>query len=280
MEAIRSSGFWGTTKPYCSFCGWNQLAAKELARASLKGAPKNLLFFAAFFGFFGYLYKSEVVIFPFLFLSVFVVGDAIASWRKLKLLEASHPAVAYANPLTSVIVGKKALNQVPVSGHHHLWSLSKPRRVRFKPVARIFAVILPISWIFIAFFGYQIVRDQIEESRSLPTLGKLVPLLLFALIWTFVGITTIKSARKDRKLFAEGDLAIATVTHQKLSGGKHRHSGIRYEFKDHAGRLVEGKGTDDSWELYEDMEVPVFYDPENPGKNVAICSALCEIRTD
>ena len=74
MEAISGSSFWGSFKPYCSFCGWNRQAAKELALASLKGAPKTLLFFAAFFGFFGYLYKSEVVVFPFLFLSVFVTS--------------------------------------------------------------------------------------------------------------------------------------------------------------------------------------------------------------
>jgi hypothetical protein len=237
-----------------------------------------LLFFAAFFGFFGYLYKSEVVVFPFLFLSVFVVGGAIASWRRLKLLEASHPAV-YPNTPTSEITGKKALKQVPI-GAHLLWGLSKPRRVRLKPFARIMTVAFPISWIIIAFFGYMIAADQIEESHPFPALGNLVPLLLIALIWSFVAITTIRRARKDRKLLAEGDLAIAVVTRQKLNGGKHRTSEIRYEFKDKAGKLVEGKGIDDSWELYEDMEVPVFYDPDNSGRNVAICSALCEIRED
>jgi hypothetical protein len=73
---------------------------------------------------------------------------------------------------------------------------------------------------------------------------------------------------------------MAIVTHQELSGGKVRQSKIRYEFKDDAGRVVEGGGTDESWELYEDMQVPVFYDPEHPGRNVALCAATCEIRTD
>lgn len=272
------SGFWGTSKPYCSLCGWNLQAAKELARASIKGAPKILLFFAAFFGFFGYLYKAVVVVFPFLFLSVFVVADAIVSWRKLKLLEDSHPTV-HTNTPTSKIIDKSALKQVPKSADN-LWSLSKPRRVRLKPLARIVTVAFPISWIFIAFFGYMIAADQIERSHLFPALSSLVPLLLIASIWSFVAITTISRARIDRKLFAEGDLTMAVVTHQKLSGGKHRTSEIRYEFKDQAGRMVAGKGTDGSWELYEDMEVPVFYDTENSARNVAICSALCEVEDD
>jgi hypothetical protein len=46
MVTMGGSGFWGTSKPYCSFCGWNLQAAKELERASLKQLPKSLLFLA------------------------------------------------------------------------------------------------------------------------------------------------------------------------------------------------------------------------------------------
>src|SRR6266481_5134601 len=92
MEAIGGSGFWGTSKPYCSFCGWNLERAKETERKSFKQAPWALLFFFAFVGF---VSKSGLTLFPFLFLSVFIVGHAILSWRKWKLLEASHPTAAY-----------------------------------------------------------------------------------------------------------------------------------------------------------------------------------------
>ena len=119
--------------------------------------------------------------------------------------------------------------------------------------------------------------DEIAVSGLLATLRDLGSLLLFALIWSVIGITTIRSARRDRKLLAEGEIAIAIVTHQALSGGRHQQSKIRYEFKDAAGRLVKGGGTDESWKLYEDMEVPVFYDPENPEKNVTLCAATCEL---
>src|SRR6267142_490089 len=241
MEVIGGSGFWGTSKPYCSFCGWNLQLAKEIERESLRQFPRNLLLFARFFAFVGYLSKSGFAFFPFLFLSVFVVGRAIVSWRKLKLLEVSHPAVAYANTLPWAMAAKENIKKTPVNTHLYLSALSKPRMVRFKPVARV---------------------------------------LLFALIWSVIGITIIRSARRDRKLLAEGDVAMAIVTHQELIRGKHRRSQIRYEFRDASGRLVQGKGTDESWGLYEDMEAPILYNPTNPSENVTLCAATCELRID
>ncbi len=280
MEVIGGSGFWGTSKPYCSFCGWNLQLAKEIERESLRQFPRNLLLFAGFFAFVGYLSKSGFAFFPFLFLSVFVVGRAIVSWRKLKLLDASHPATVYTNSLTSVMAAKRSVEQVPANTHQYLWALSKPRRVRLKPAARVITIAFPISWIFIAYFGYQIVRDQIAVSGPLANLRDLGPLLLFALIWSVIGITIIRSARRDRKLLAEGDVAMAIVTHQELIRGKHRRSQIRYEFRDASGRLVQGKGTDESRGLYEDMEAPIFYNPTNPSENVTLCAATCELRID
>ena len=280
MEVIGGSGFWGTSKPYCSFCGWNLQLAKEIERESLRQFPRNLLLFAGFFAFVGYLSKSGFAFFPFLFLSVFVVGRAIVSWRKLKLLEVSHPAVAYANTLPLAMAAKENIKTTPVNTHLYLSALSKPRMVRFKPVARVITIAFPISWIFILYFGYQIVRDEISVSGPLATLRDLALLLLFALIWSVIGITIIRSARRDRKLLAEGDVAMAIVTHQELIRGKHRRSQIRYEFRDASGRLVQGKGTDESWGLYEDMEAPIFYNPTNPSENVTLCAATCELRID
>lgn len=175
MEVIGGSGFWGTSKPYCSFCGWNLQLAKEIERESLRQFPRNLLLFAGFFAFVGYLSKSGFAFFPFLFLSVFVVGRAIVSWRKLKLLEVSHPAVAYANTLPLAMAAKENIKTTPVNTHLYLSALSKPRMVRFKPVARVITIAFPISWIFILYFGYQIVRDEISVSGPLATLRDLAP---------------------------------------------------------------------------------------------------------
>jgi hypothetical protein len=280
MEASGGRGFWGTSKPYCSFCGWNLQLAKEVERASIKQSSWGLLFLASFFAFIGYLFKSGFALFPFLFLSVFIVGGAIESWRKLRLLEAAHPAPVDQNALTSVMAPKGSPNWDRTNAHQYLWALTKPRRVRLKPVARVITIAFPISWIFIVYFGFQIARDEIAVSRSLATLRDLSPLLLFALIWSVIGTMTIRSSRRHRKLLAKGDLAMAVVTHQETTRGRHRQSKIRYEFQDTSGRVVQGTGTDESWRLYEDMEAPVFYNPTNPSENVALCAATCELGID
>jgi hypothetical protein len=278
MEAISGSGFWGSSKPYCSFCGWNLQAAKELEKAFLRELPKTLLLFAAFFGVIGYLFRSGFALVPLLFLSVFIVASAIVSWRKLEQLETSHPAALYTGSLTSSMAANESMRRVRTNANQYLWGLSKPRRVRLKPVPLVISIAFPLSWIFIAFFGYQTVRDQLAASRPLTTLSNLGALLFFALIWSVIGITTIRGARKDRDLLAEGNLALAIVTRQEVVGRKHRQSKIRYEFRDAAGQQVEGEGTDDSWQLYEDMEVPVFYDSENPKRNVALPAASYKLR--
>jgi hypothetical protein len=215
-------------------------------------------------------------------LSIFIIGGAITSWRRLRVLEAAQPTPVYENARTSVIAPKASPKQDRTNAQQYLylWALTKPRRVRLKPVARVITIAFPISWIFIVYFGFQIVRDEIAVSGPLATLRDLGPLLLFALVWSVIGITTIRTARRDRRLLADGNLAIGTVTHQELSGGKHQTSQIQYEFQDSNGRRVHGDGTDESWEVYEDMEVPVFYDPEVPRRNVALCGATCELITD
>jgi hypothetical protein len=260
-EAIGGSGFWGMSKPYCSFCGWNLERAKEFERKSLKQMPWSLLLFAAFFAVVGFLSKSEFALFPFLFLSVFVVGHAIVSWRKLRLLESSHPTDAYTGG---------ARTSPGRSQTVYLQNLQKPRRVRLKQLPRVISIAFPLSTILVAILVY-------EMARLSSKLENLAPLLIFTLIWSVIGIMTIRTARRDRRLLSEGEFAEAVVTSQELTGGKHRRSTIRYQFRSTAGLLVEGQGTDDSRSIYEDMQIAVFYDSAHPSENVALPCASCEL---
>ncbi|HET8925169.1 MAG TPA: DUF3592 domain-containing protein [Candidatus Acidoferrum sp.] len=228
----------------------------------------------------GYLFKSRIAFFPLIFLFVFVVGRAIASWRKLRVLESAHPTAVYENARTSIIAPKAIPQEERANPHQYIWALTKPRRIRLKPVPRALIMAFPASWIVIAYFGYLIARNQVGGASPFVAFGDLAIFVFFALVWSALGITTIRSARRDRKLLAEGNIAMGTVTRQELSRGKHQTSQIQYEFKDATGRRIYGDGTDQSRELYEDMEVPVFYDPDVPTRNVALCAATCELITD
>jgi hypothetical protein len=276
-QTLGGDGFWSTSKPYCSFCGWNVDRAKELERSSLRQLSWTLPLIAAFFGAMAYFLKQEFALFPFLFLCVFMVLTAVVSWKRLKLLNESHSAAEYAVGLASTTAAEQ-IKRNRGSAPHVLLTLTKPRRVRLKPVPLAICVAFPISWIFILYFAFQIVRNAVAASNMGDVISDLGWLLFVACIWSVIGIMTIRSARRDRRLLSEGNVAIAVINHQELTGGKHRRSEIHYEFNDSSGRRSFGQATDESRELYEDMETPVFYDPANPDESVPLTCACCDLK--
>ena len=272
MEAMGGFGFWGTSKPYCSFCGWNVSLAKEIERKALKQLPWIFLLFGMFFAAVAYLSKTEFALFPFLFLSIFIGASAIASWKKLKLLEASHPTTAYEAPLPGVSAAESRTQTDRAAAFEHLRNLATPRQVRFKPVPRVISITFPISVAAGVYWAFLLARAGIAISSDL------FVLLGAAIVWSAIAITSIRRAIRDRKLLAEGSLAIGVVTRQYVTGGKHRRSEIQYEFKDAAGRTYGRSATDDSRTLYEEMETPVFYSPANPEVSVPLATASCELK--
>jgi len=139
-------------------------------------------------------------------------------------------------------------------------------------------IAFPTSWIFILYFGYQIVRDEISVSGPLATLRDLAPLLLFALIWSVIGITNNSQCpERSKAIGCEGDVAMAIVTHQELIRGKHRRSQIRYEFRDASGRLVQVRGPTSPGGCMKTWKHLSSY---NPTKPLGECDALrCYLRT-
>lgn len=264
--------FWGYSKPYCLSCRWNLQFAKEIERASLKQLPWSLLLLGVFFAAFAYLSKTEFALFPFAFLSVFAVARAIASWKKLKIFEAQYPTTAYATPLSSVSAVETKTRTERAAVFEHSRNLAAPRQVRFKLVPRILSIAFPISMIAGIYLASLFVRTGIAIS------GDLFVLLGAAVVWSAIAITSIRRAIRDRKLLAEGNLAIGVITRQYLTGGKHRRSEIEYKFKDAAGCTYVRSATDNARTLYEEMEIPLFYNPANPEISVPLATALCKLK--
>jgi len=275
METTGGKGFWGWSKPHCSFCGWNVALAKKEEQSKLRQLPRAFGLFAVFFAAVAYFSKEGFAFFPFLFLSAILLISAASSWKKLRLLEASHPDSAFATRLSSEMGAKERAKQDGEASYERLRAIPRPRQVQPKRVPRAISIAFPLSGILFAWIGFEILRNGIASSSAL---SNLVPLLFVGLIWSVISISIIRKVRKDRRLLGEGELAIATVTYQELSGGKQRNSRIKYEFKDAAGRLVQSEATDESHTLYEDMQTPVFYNPTDTSENVPLSCASCELR--
>jgi hypothetical protein len=268
------STFWASGKPYCAVCGWNLERAKEGERHSLKRLPLSLLWAGLVFGLVFYLPSqkhSSPGIFPFLFIGLIVVG-AFMSWRRLRALTELRPTASY--PGTSRLV---APVQSPSADdvktrilHDRLVASGQPRRISLKG-STIF-----LSLVFVIIIAAVLTATFIAHQNNPPNANPanvfedVAFFLLFGVIALSMVIGTLRSIIRDRKLLANGDVAIGVVVSQETVGGKSKTSKIKYDFKDAAGRTYTGKSNDETHELYEDMTTLVFYDRDSPARNVAL----------
>jgi hypothetical protein len=167
----------------------------------------------------------------------------------------------------------------------YILSLPKPRRVQANALTLIIIGSLPLASIFLAYSGLQAFLSLRQGSTKPSFLYSATLGLLVAAILIAISSYTFWKFRRDTTLLKYGELAIGVVTHQKLilvgaRAGRRTQSRIRYRFKDPAGQLFQGTGTDNSKKLLVNMAVPVFYKAEDPEQNVSICTAICELRAD
>jgi hypothetical protein len=127
------------------------------------------------------------------------------------------------------------------------------------------ALIVAISTVAIIFLP----RELSPERRILPKVAheQLFVILIMAFVAYQLGVHAMLFFRLVRSIRIERHLANgAMVARGRISDS---NSGrIRYEFLDHANRLVRGAGRDYTMGLYEDMPLAVLYDPNNPSLNM------------
>jgi hypothetical protein len=268
---------WGQSTPYCTVCGWNVERAKERERKALKQLPFAVLWFAFIVGIGGYSssFKSGMGFIAIVFAGV-LAAAAFRSWKKLKDLSRCEPHVKPATDLKLPSSSSPdALRNRIV--YDRLIALGKPRRTKLKKssfvLLAVFACIAGVAlWTFAV--GHQTNRPKANPGN---TITDVAFFLIFGIISTAIVGGTLRSVFRDRRLLADGDIAIAVITSQGIAGGKSKTSRIKYDFKDAAGRVFSGKSYDESRELYEDMQTIVFYNRDNPSENVPVVGAMFKL---
>ena len=82
-------------------------------------------------------------------------------------------------------------------------------------------------------------------------------------------------------MLRDGELAFARVTSQQtVQQGKISYSRIDYEFKTSSGRLIRNSAKDLSQTVFEEMTIPVFYDPLDPARNLTPGATYLRVSTD
>ena len=275
VQAGGGNRFWGWSKPFCTACGWNVALARDRSRSQLRQMGLGLIVVAIILGYDAYSARGKFDLFPFGFFLILIGLCAIVSWKRLKLLVNARLPPDPSSTSASQISATARAKQAREATYQHLQTLPRPRPVRFKSVPRVIFLAFPTSWILIAYFAFKVFPNGLASSSLLTDLA---PLLIIVGVWSVISVVVARRAWRDRKLLQEGDFAMATVTRQTLTGGRHPRSKITYEFKDRAGVQFHCDTTDDSRTLYEEMETPIFYNPANPTENVPLISASCELK--
>lgn len=262
-------------KPFCARCGWN-LARAEAAVAGKNFAVILVPFALAFLGAFAALTaKKSQSPFFFIFPLLFGVVVLIPVWSYYSRRRALAAAKLSVNP-------DLALAQPPLDpALQQLQALPRPRRVRFRFAGNLVAAATVFVLAFViglGVFGLTAARGPRTARRPAPTFPMFIPPLLMLTVFPVVILFPVLRGRRHIPLLRDGELALARVTSQQtIQQGKTSYSQIAYEFKTTSGQLVQNSVRDLTSSVFEDMTIPVFYDPTDPSKNVTPCATYFRI---
>ena len=271
-----------TVKPFCLRCGWNvqkNLLYDERVRKHLPWFwPAFLLLFI----FWGTHDGWGVAIFSCGFIG-FIVGSVhIQVLKDLKRLSAFQSSTGGAAQATTVPTDSGARTVFPAARppsakEELLLSIPRPRPVRLKLGSKIgYGMGIGLSAGFV-WLGVQGLRGHPLFPRlNLP--WSLVSILA-ALFSSYKIWQMWQRDKVYRRLLVEGEVKIARVVSQfmaKSDAKSGKDNVVRYEFELPSGEMFTGECFDYAAAYYEDMTLPVFYDPIE-GKAVGICGCSYEV---
>lgn len=141
---------------------------------------------------------------------------------------------------------------------------------RGKTLAVIFSVALLTS-----LGGYGAASTMIRRNPAVPNSGpSLIPLYSMSLVILVFMVVVANMAAKQKQLLADGELSMARVADRVLA---RNGPNIRYEFTTLLGEQLSGSAQDGTRKLSVGMSVPVFYDPQNPKRQLALCASFYEV---
>jgi len=262
-------------KPFCARCGWNLARAEaslDNKSAFVKLIPIGIAAFIAFF-----LFTSAGSGAPFVFIvpGIFLLLALAPVWNYYASRKAILAAKSTANP-------DLALAQPPLDPQLQiLQSLPRPRKTRFRFVGAFGAAFAAIFVMALGGFVAYILAAPRRSSGNAFDLTLLLPFGLMAVVVAAVIAIPLARERRNAPLLRDGELAFGRVVLQRtVQQGKASYSSIDYEFKTNSGLQIRRTARDLTNSVFEDMTIPVFYDPVNPEKNITPCATYLRLSAD
>ena len=281
----KKPAFAGNT-PYCPACGWNRTSAISSLQMSLNSLPLAILGFGgmAAFLWWGMKFKNAPQLMIFFALPALAVPlNFFFAKRKLSKLRAVS-AAPYSAAIPSIPSnwGRVVPNAAPENLSFHvspqdeaLLRTPAPRQIRISKGGRITLWVAAFGLsVFTVPMGISVYR-QLALTGSLSNIRGLGWGIAIEAIVALAAFGIWRGQKRECDLLAHGETVMGRVTRQ-WSDDK-RNSWIEYEFTDFLGSSHRGAATDQSSKLFAGMPVVVFYDRDNPKRQIAYCSTLHEV---
>jgi hypothetical protein len=267
--------------PYCAQCGWNRDKAVAVLRTNMKMLPISIIMFGVFISIaFFTTHRSNpfpVLLFLGIPVCIFVV-TIFATMRTLNKLQAlpAPPAASTVQSSDSSSTGPSAAAFEPSLRDQALLRTSRPREIRMAARGKFMVVLsFLVVLAFVTMIGvhlYAVWARTLSFATFEPkdwaiTGGAALLLLIPCGLW--------RSQGKECDLLENGEVVLGKVTRQWSSG--RNNSSVEYTFKDFEGHEHKAVGYDYTMKLFEGMTVPVFYDRDNPKRQIASCSTFHEV---
>lgn len=264
--------------PYCVKCGWNREGAVRRLKRFSWVLPALIAGFDAV-GIFGAGFAKHdwpgailIALLPTLLLGFVYAG---VKQGLTKLRAPAKESSANAGPVASDMAAQSAAAAEKSEQYDFLISLPPPRPVQLgRRGKRLLTLLLAFAigmeaFLLWSFYGAWQRSAMVPNSRGLEIL-----LICFMVLVAALPFFVRRGILRDKALMENGALAMGRITTQK---NVKNASLITYEFRDASGGSLTGSGNDLSRSFYPEMTVPVFYDAENPKRNLAACASFFEI---
>jgi uncharacterized protein (DUF983 family) len=264
-------------KPFCSCCGWNleraeaALTAKSAFATFFPLAIAALVFFFLVFTTAKSSNNPALFLVPVLFLAIGLI-----------------PIVGYYSAKKAIAVAKFSVNPDLALAQPSLdpalqllQSQPRPRRVSIRFQGSLFLPLAVLTFIGMVMFITVSNPSHSPSSKGNNGFAPFFPLLFMGAFLVIAFVVPVFRETRNRPLLRDGELAFARVVSQRtVQQGKSSHSSIDYEFKTNSGLQIRSTARDLTNSVFEDMTIPVFFNPGNPDKNITLCATYLKVSTD
>ncbi len=148
--------------------------------------------------------------------------------------------------------------------------LPRPLRIALRLVAKVAIFFGAVVMIVPGTIVCTAVKIILAGLLEVCVLYPLIPILIVV-----IGVVSFAFRRETKELtrLRDGEVASARViAEEAIARGKHSYNQNTYEFHVSGGPLILKTEKDPTNEIFEDMQIPVFYDPVCPNH----CAVQCE----